>query len=104
MRARRPGAGFRQRRVIGVFLRTSPSGIRLLRPRLACFQGDGLGGSAGFRVQGSGGGVVGERYLLLAQLAGHVLGGGVVPDVDSASGAPPVLASGGLGEQQVQGG
>jgi hypothetical protein len=27
-----------------------------------------------------------------------------VPDVDSASGAPPVLASGVLGEQQVQGG
>ena len=35
-------------------------------------------------MQGSGGRVVGERYLLLAQVPGHVLGGDVVPDVAAA--------------------
>ena len=42
--------------------------------------------------------------LLLAQVPGHVLDGGLVPDVDPAAGAPPALSSGRLGEQQVQGG
>jgi hypothetical protein len=64
---------------------------------------DGLGGLAGSRVQGAGGRVVGEGDLLPAQVPGHVLGGSLVPDVDSAACAPPPLSCG-LGEQQMEGG
>jgi DNA-binding transcriptional ArsR family regulator len=48
-------------------------------------QGDGLGGLAISCVQDSCGRVVGEGDLPLAQVPGHVLGGGIVQDVDAAA-------------------
>ena len=69
------------------------------RPR-----GDGLGGLGGSCVQGSGGWIVIEGDQALAQVPDHILGTGLIPDVDAAAAAPPPLSSGRLGEQQVQGG
>jgi hypothetical protein len=69
------------------------------RPR-----GDGLGGLGGSCVQGSGGWIISEGDQALAQVPDHILGTGLIPDVDAAAAAPPPLSSGRLGEQQVQGG
>jgi hypothetical protein len=57
-------------------------------------QGDGLGGLAGTCVQRSGGRVVGEGDLLLAQVDDYVLGAGLVPDIDAPAGAPPAALGG----------
>ena len=54
-------------------LLVSPYGISdRLGPQSACFQGDGLCGLAGACAQGSGGRVVGECELLIAQVPGHI--------------------------------
>ena len=66
--------------------------------------GDGLGGLGGSCVQGPGGRIISEGDLAFTQVPDHILGTGLITDVDAAPGAPPPLSSGRLGEQQVQGG
>src|SRR6185437_9523752 len=69
-----------------------PSGDEPAGPRLACYQGYGLGGTGDACMQGAGGLTVGEGELLLAQVPDHILGADWMGDVDSAAGSPPLLA------------